>query len=392
MSDPALLARTADRLRKVPGFIAFELDRYQQLTGVNPGTDFDLSEALLVKLGLCRRPRPDHYLADLAAVGDKVGVPTGTVANLLRASDAVTALATWGEAASSRATSGNTGLLSAARDHTEEHTPFEEPHGPESTLPGWLVSAVDRFWGEAAGAGAFPRDLHLPILTNLPLAIIEVDGLTVRRLDQWLHQHHLPPLATAADRALRGCLLAYAGIGLLVVDRTDDPQQRRLTLAHEAAHFIVDYLTPREQVAQRRPELLDVLDGEREPTNAERFDALLADVPMGFHTHLLERDTRGGHLSVAAAEVEDRAERLALELLAPLQRVLDDLAAEDDPDTPRVLRERFGLPAGVAARYTSHIDRYRSQRPRTLLEAIGLAPAERDDTDDQRDEQPGDES
>lgn len=385
MSDPALLARTSDRLRKVPGFIAFELDRYQRLTGIDPGTDFDLSEASLVTLGLCRRPRPDHYMADLAAIGVKTGVPSGTVANLLRASDAVTALATRGKEASGHANRGNTGLLAAARDHIEEHTPFEEPYGPEPTLPGWLVTAADRFWGEAEGDGVFPRDLHLPILTNLPLAVVEIDGLTVQGLNQWLHQHHLPAVATAADRALRGCLLAYAEIGLLVVDRTDDPQQRRLTLAHEAAHFLVDYLTPREQVARRRPEMLEVLDGGREPTSAERFDALLADVPTGFHTHLLERDASGGHLSGAATDVEDRAERLALELLAPVQRVLDDLTAAKDPDIPRLLQERYGLPVGVAARYANHIGRYRPRRPRTLLDAIGLTPAERDDTDNQSD-------
>ena len=36
MSDPALLARTANRLRHVPGFMAFELDRYRKLTEVDP--------------------------------------------------------------------------------------------------------------------------------------------------------------------------------------------------------------------------------------------------------------------------------------------------------------------------------------------------------------------
>jgi Zn-dependent peptidase ImmA (M78 family) len=158
----------------------------------------------------------------------------------------------------------------------------------------------------------------------------------------------------------------------LFVDRSDDPEQRRQTLAHEAGHFIVDYMIPRENVAQRRPELLDVLDGEREPTDAERFDALLADLPIGFHTHLLERDVHRGHLSVATADVEDRAERLAFELLAPLQRVLAELPPTAEHEIPQLLQERFGLPAGVATRYAGYIERYRPRRPRTLLEAIGL--------------------
>ena len=116
---------------------------------------------------------------------------------------------------------------------------------------------------------------------------------------------------------------------------------------------------PREDVARRRPDLLTVLDGDRAPTNAERFDALLADVPIGLHTHLLERDGYGGHLSSTTAEVEDRAERLALELLAPLGAVLQE-TAEQDPKS--VLHERFGLPFGVATRYANHIERLRQPR------------------------------
>jgi hypothetical protein len=265
------------------------------------------------------------------------------------------------------------GMLTAARDQAEERTELEEPSAGEPTLPGWLGKALDRFWGAEEAPETFPRDLYLPILLNLPIAIIEIDGLTVNLLDRWLQRHQLPALAAVADRPLRGCLTAYAGVGILFVDRTDDPNQRRLTMAHEAGHFIVDYLLPREDVARRRPSLLAVLDGERGPTDAERFDALLADAPIGFHTHLLERDAHGGHLSTITAEVEDRAERLALELLAPLQLVLRETAkVANTSDSRAVLRDRFGLPAGVATRYANHIERFQPRRPQSLLDAIGL--------------------
>jgi IrrE N-terminal-like domain len=380
MSDLTLLAKTADRLRHFPGFMAFELDRYRRLTGADPAADFDLPEVSLVTIGLCRRPRRDRYASDVAAIAERAGAPVSAVANFLRASDAVSVLASHGEIVSGTA-AYTRGLMAAARDHAEEHTVFEEPHGRDLTLPGWLRRAVDRFWGEADEDPVFPRGLHLPVLMNLPLAIIEMDGLTVGNLDQWLQRRHLPRLAVVADRPLRGCLVAYGGIGLLFVDRSDDPEQRRQTLAHEAGHFIVDYLIPRENVAQRRPELLDVLDGEREPTDAERFDALLADLPIGFHAYLLERDIHGSHLSAAATEVEDRAERLALELLAPLQNVLAELSPTGKNEIPQLLRERFGLPAGAASRYAGHIERFHPRQPRTLLEAIGLNPPTDSDGD-----------
>jgi hypothetical protein len=369
MSDPALLARTAIRLQNVAGFFAFELDRYRELTHVDPAAEFGLAPASLAPLGICRLPRRDHYTDDLTAIATRVGVPVTSVANFLRTLDAVITLASRGTAAAT-SISGSAGMLAAARDHAEEHTEFEEPSADGATLPGWLGQAVDRFWGENEASQAFPRDLHLPILINLPVAIIEIDDLTVDSLDQWLRRHQLPALAAVADRPLRGCLAAYAGVGVLFVDRSDEPNQRRLTLAHEVGHLVVDYLLPREDVARRRPDLLTVLDGERAPTDAEQFDALLADVPVGFHTHLLERDAHGGHLSSATADVEDRSERLALELLAPLRAVLQE-TTDEDPQT--VLHERFGLPLGVAARYANHIQRLRPRRPRSLLDAIGLA-------------------
>lgn len=367
MSDPALLARTADRLRSVAGFIAFELDRYRKLTHVDPAAEFGLPVASLPPLGLCRLPRRDHYAADLNAIASRVGVTQESLANFLRTVDAVTALANRDTAARA-SVPASAGMLAAARDHAEEYTEFEEPSADGATLPGWLWQAVDRFWGENVPPQAFPRDLHLPILINLPIAIIEIDGLTVDSLGQWLQRHQLPALAAVTDRPLRGCLAAYTGVGILFVDRSDEPNERRLTLAHEVGHFVVDYLLPREDVARRRPDLLAVLDGDRAATDAERFDALLADVPVGFHTHLLERDSHGGHLSSATAEVEDRAERLALELLAPLHAVLQE--TEQDPQT--VLRVGFGLPPGVATRYGNYIQRLRPPHPRSLLEAIGL--------------------
>src|SRR5580692_5338472 len=112
MSDPALLARTAGRLRYVPGFIAFELDRYRRLTHVDPAADFDLPEMSLVTLGLCRRPRRDHYASDVAAIAGKAGAHVSAVANFLRASDAVSVFASRGEIVSGSAT-GTRGLMAA---------------------------------------------------------------------------------------------------------------------------------------------------------------------------------------------------------------------------------------------------------------------------------------
>jgi hypothetical protein len=384
MTEPVDLDRVERRLQTTPGFLAFELRRYHDLTRVDPGDEFNLPRAALPALGICRRPRREHYARDIDAIAVRVGLPAVAVANLLRSVDALSALQ-HRPASAAPAQHERTGLLMAARDRTEEHTDLDDISA-QATLPGWLDRAVERFWTESAPPTAFPRDLHLPILLNLPLAVIEIDGLSVANLEDWLHRHRLPELAAVADRPLRGCLTAYAGVGVVFVDRSDSEDERRLTLAHEAGHFITDYLMPRETVIARRPDLLDVLDGERPPTDTDQFSALLSDVPIGFHAHLLERDPHGAHLSSVTTGVEDRAERIALELLAPLRDVLAHHSTASVHDLAGLLRDHFGLPPGAATRYATHISAARPGPPRTLFDAIGLTPAEPPDPADNPDE------
>lgn len=374
MTEHTDIAAVERRLQDVPGFLAFELRRYRDLTDVDPSEDFDLPPESLTGLGICRRPRPELYAADTHAIATRVGVPTAGLANFLRGVDAFTAL-TQRPALSTAARHQPEGMLVAARDHAEELTDLDDV-GRDPILPGWLSRAVERFWAQSDVPDRFPRDLHLPVLMNLPLAIVEIDGLTVASLGAWLQRHQLPDFAAVADRPLRGCLTAFAGVGVVFVDRSDDDDQRRLTLAHEAGHFVVDYLIPRELVIARRPDLLDVLVGERAPTDAEQFGALLSDVPIGFHSHLLERDVHGGHLTTVTAGVEDRAERMALEVLAPLAEVIAEADRRSETDLTQLLVGHFGLPGGAATRYANHIRLARPGRPRSLFDAIGLTPTE----------------
>jgi Zn-dependent peptidase ImmA (M78 family) len=95
-----------------------------------------------------------------------------------------------------------------------------------------------------------------------------------------------------------------------------------MTVAHELGHFLLDYVEPRLQVLREAPDLLEVVDGWRAPTRAERVQAVLARVPLGLRTHLLERDVQGN----AEHDVEmgeDAASRFAVEVLAPWPAIRD---------------------------------------------------------------------
>src|SRR5262249_17714529 len=135
------------------------------------------------------------------------------------------------------------------------------------------------------------------------------------------------------------------------VDAFDDLAERLFSLAHELAHFLRDYLHPRETVTRRLgPDTLDVLDGRRSPTADERLHALLRNAPIGPFTHLCGRDESGLPSNPAGREAEAAADRLAFELLAP--------AADVGPSTGREelvgrLVGLFGLPPAPAERYAA---------------------------------------
>ena len=53
------------------------------------------------------------------------------------------------------------------------------------------------------------------------------------------------------ERALRGCIVVNrAGVGILV-EKADDAAQKRFTIAHEAAHYILEIRRHRERAADR---------------------------------------------------------------------------------------------------------------------------------------------
>jgi hypothetical protein len=223
-----------------------------------------------------------------------------------------------------------------------------------------LGEIAETFWLEAGGGALFPRDPEPAALTILPLAVCKLPRLWVREAESWLLRRSIPCNLGAVDRPLHGCLVARNGRGMLLLDGTDPPDEQRFTVAHEVAHFLLDYLRPREHAAERLGSaVIEVFDGRRAATADERIDALLSETAIGVHTHLMERRADGslGCGGIGGAEV--RADRLALELLAPedeVRRCFNLIAVPDTRDVrvaalTALLLEQFGLPGAVAAPY-----------------------------------------
>jgi len=230
---------------------------------------------------------------------------------------------------------------------------------------------ASEFWAKTGATDDFPRNIEQAVALLLPLTIVKIPLLNVGLIQQWLKRRNLRASMPKDDCSLMGCLFALRGHGVVFIDGTDEPDEQRYTIAHETSHFILDYLIPRQHVIKVLGEqITNVLDGLREATPGERIDAILSYAQLGAHVHLmprLESDKKYGLIE----QIEDRADDLAFELVAPQTTrtpLIEKLIAQGINDKDKICNELaafFGLPAHVFYHIASNIGR---RRPVSFLE------------------------
>lgn len=348
-------------MRTEPGFVAGWLsatpDGERQIQD-----DLALSNASLHRLLTCRAPQPQRFTADVSAIAAYVDVDPTALAASLRAASVRAALRA-GEPVARPRDAGLTGMLAAARDTAAEQLPEAE----SSTAVREFAEAT---WQAAPADVRARRDVQAAIIWAAPVIVVSLPRLRLELANQWLATRGVPPLADGAGE-LRGLLVAWRGHAAIFVDGTLPEDERRLTLAHENGHLWLDYLVPRQRVLRDAPDLLDVLDGHRPPSNADRARAALARLPLGLHTHLLHRHDDGA-APETTMQAEDAASGYALELLAPWTELIELLQARLSAEASyrdrlaaatEAVQDSFGLPPDAAA-----------VRARTGLTALGIRP------------------
>ena len=216
----------------------------------------------------------------------------------------------------------------------------------------------DWFWERAGGRKGFPADIGYAVMAALEVYIEEVDGLTTVVAASYAGRS-----GEAVERALRGCILVNRAGGGILVEERDDDAQKRFTVAHEAAHYILEVRRWRERAADRMgSDFVDALYGFREATATERIDAWLHNVRSDTFTHFMDRAPDGGYGYARMSEAECVADDLALEILAPFSDMKDALSSlgrmnfgESLSAARRIAERRYGLPGMIAARYASRV-------------------------------------
>jgi hypothetical protein len=346
-ADPSDLGPVTSALRQEPSFLAGWLSATRGgERRIQEG--LALSSMALHRLLTCRAPRPQRFLTDVSAIAAYVGVDATALAALLREATVLAALGSREVSFRDDHAGDQAGLLAAARDMAAERLPAS----PADTGVRQLADAT---WQAAPAEVRDRRDVQAAMVWASQVMVVSLPHMHLALVNRWLAEHDVPALADEVGE-LRGLLVAWRGQAVIFVDGTLPQADCRFTLAHEHGHLLLDYLIPRQRVLRDAPDLLDVVDGHRAPSDADRARAALARLPLGVHTHLLHRHDDGG-AAEAIVRAEDHASIYALELLAPWEDLLRLLRA----GVPQsgTYRERlvaaanaaadvFGLPADAA--------------------------------------------
>jgi len=119
---------------------------------------------------------------------------------------------------------------------------------------------AEAFWDGTGLHDTFPRKIEQAIAFKLPVALVGLSLLKIAAIGQWLQQRDIATRLPDDRRDLCGCLVAFGGRGFIFTCDADAPEEQRLTLAHETAHFLIDYLLFRcAQVCHMVYNLLNLL-------------------------------------------------------------------------------------------------------------------------------------
>ena len=217
------------------------------------------------------------------------------------------------------------------------------------------------FWRRVGEAEPFPRELRRPVTNTLPVAVVHLPRLTISDASAWLSERGVEGTLTAADRPLRGCLVAHRGHGFIFLDGGLEPDEERVTLSQEVSHFVRHYERRRVAAARKMgPAILEALDGDRPLTAAERVSAVLRDIPVGVYRHTMGRDG-AGRPDAHTMELEAEADLLGFELLAPSWRVAK--SSMPGADCRELLQVAYGFPSESALAWARWIDARRAPDP-----------------------------
>lgn len=222
---------------------------------------------------------------------------------------------------------------------------------------------ADWFWERVDEGPVFPVDIGYAAMCALEVYVEEVADLTTDAAVYRSGHFNDQSPENISERRIHGCLIVGRSGAAILVEKNDDEAQKRFTIAHEAAHFILEVKRHQERAAARLGhDFVSVLHGNREATPNERIDAWLNNVRADAFFHFLDRTPTGEYGGARIKDAELLADDLAVKILAPRSTLIESLSSFGRMDfsesliaAQRIAERRFGLPAEIAERYANRV-------------------------------------
>lgn len=202
----------------------------------------------------------------------------------------------------------------------------------------------------------------------------KVKKLTVEKVQERLSRSQIDiELTYKAD--IEGFLIVVGGDALIFLD-PDPPERFQFNLAHEIAHYLIEYHHPASRVQRGLGmEALQMKNGEVALSIEMRIKAFLMKINIQPFTHLLDLSGLSARDRIRVSNAEINADRLAFELLAPFQQVKPVVMAKRYGDVvnkaEKLLRAHYGFPDIEAGLYAEWIGS-RITGGRTMEERLGF--------------------
>ena len=220
------------------------------------------------------------------------------------------------------------------------------------------------FWALIGTRQSFPCDIRTAISLTQPLFIIDIPKLSISKIQSYLQSRGISLRLKTDSKNLYGFTLIRKDCGYIFVNGSDTECEKRFTLAHELAHYLLDYFLPRKKAVDNFGEhILEVIDGERKPTTEERIHSIISYTSLSLYVHILDRSEICGLDRMTIWKCEEEADLLALEILAPREYVLNDIATnlstggrnQNKLLIDKLLAEKYGLPDSIIPAYSSYL-------------------------------------
>jgi len=207
----------------------------------------------------------------------------------------------------------------------------------------------------------YPIDLAGLLPFSFDVALVQIANLSVVQVNAWFSDKgSQPPSRDHPSRALYGCVVIEQGHAFIFIDSQVTEAEQRFTLAHEFSHYVVEHYYRRQQVQRELGEsFVAILDGKRMLTPEDQLIAMRRHIPLRPYQHFMHREADGQIGERRISEAEQRADLLALELIAPHRLLLRRCAAREmfamQANLYHDLVQQFGLPPLIADSYATQL-------------------------------------